>query len=139
MLIAGICMIAFCILDYTMGMEKVDFHIIFYISIPSYVFFALLGTLKLRYAKLLTSSALLLDGTSSMITSLFSLFLTFTTLIIIVEPSAWWLDPTIGLILGLLYIMISLDVLYMNVVRLGIPCFSFTFWSSPGKSDLLLQ
>ena len=100
------------------------------VSVPSTLFFGILGYVKLRYARLLKSSALALDGLSSGLFSMFSFCMLLSTLLTNRNPALWWLDPFIALILALTCIAISTDVLYEAVVALGIPCFRCSYWSS---------
>jgi len=84
----------------------------------------------MKYAPILKSSALALDGLSSWLFSMFLFVMLLSTLIIQQNPAAWWLDPLIAIILALTCIIISADVLYVTGYSNGVPCCTLSYWSS---------
>lgn len=126
----GVTIIILCGIDFKEGYQEIDAPSLISVSLPATIFFAFLGHIKMKYAPILKSSALTLDGLSSWLFALFSWLMLLSTLVIINNPAAWWLDPIIALILAFTCIFISIDVLYINVIQRGHPCLSFSYWSS---------
>lgn len=113
MLGAGAMIIISAIVDFRLGhLIMMDVTYLLSLSGPACIFFWWLGYTKVHFSPLFDSSALMLDGMSSMLFAAFFFLLFVSTLLIRNNPGAWWLDPAVALVLGITTSAISIDVLY---------------------------
>lgn len=127
--ILGVGIIVASIKDYKKGLDKKS-HVptligISFISIP---IFGVLAIIKFHYATKLNSRALQKDGYCSLIGCALSTSLFFNTLIVAASPKAWWLDPTIALIVGCVSFFIGLRSLLISSFEKGVPIWSPRWW-----------
>lgn len=139
----GVGIIIAAIKDFKKGLD-VSAHVptligISFISIP---IFGLLTIIKFHYATKLNSRALQKDGYCSLIGTSLSTSLFFNTLIVAAFPGAWWLDPTIALIVGSISFFIGLRSLLISTFEKGVPIWSPRWWffsDSAGSGSTEIQ
>eukprot|EP00568_Trieres_chinensis_P002645 CAMPEP_0183306272 /NCGR_PEP_ID=MMETSP0160_2-20130417/10752_1 /TAXON_ID=2839 ORGANISM="Odontella Sinensis, Strain Grunow 1884" /NCGR_SAMPLE_ID=MMETSP0160_2 /ASSEMBLY_ACC=CAM_ASM_000250 /LENGTH=267 /DNA_ID=CAMNT_0025469615 /DNA_START=78 /DNA_END=881 /DNA_ORIENTATION=- len=127
----GVGVIIAAVEDFTHGEETADnLRRIIIVSFFSLVVFGILSGIKFHYAKLLQSPSLQKDATCSLIGTVLSGSLFVNSLVILGESQAWWLDPTVALLCGLVALGIGLRSLYRAYVLQGIPVLSPRWWIS---------
>mmetsp|Transcript_43543 Transcript_43543/g.52783 ORF Transcript_43543/g.52783 Transcript_43543/m.52783 type:complete len:260 (+) Transcript_43543:200-979(+) len=135
--VLGVGIIIAAINDYKKGLDQ-DAHvpILIGISFASIPIFGLLTIVKFHFATKLNSRALQKDGYCSLIGTALSTSLFFNTLIVSGTPKAWWLDPTIALIVGCVSFFIGLRALLISSFEKGVPIWSPTWWFYSAGADV---
>jgi len=98
------------------------------IAVVYFFLFGVLTVFKFRYAKALNSSSLYKDGICSAVGTVLSCSLFVNTIIIVETPSAWWIDPAVAFVCGLVALVYGCWTLHLSRTKDGLPIFSVKWW-----------
>lgn len=103
------------------------------LSFFSILVFGSIAVLKFRYSKALESESLYKDGICSLIGAVLAAALFLNTLIIDKSPHAWWLDPIVAFIAGVLAFVYGIYTVHVARSRENHAVFSLAWWNSSGE------
>lgn len=131
LVLLGFVVFVASISDFVKGaMEEMDLAAALAISFLSIPVFLGLTVFKFQYAQKLQSDSLYKDGICSLLGTVLALALFINTLILQSNPSAWWTDPLIALLLGLVAMVYGIYTLHQFSAKDKLPIFSPTWWAS---------
>lgn len=109
---------------------KESTSLIITISFISIMVFGSFTIVKLQYATMLNSPALHKDGFCSFIGTALSFSLFMDTLLAIWDPTTWWLEPLIAIVVGLLSLCVGLRSIVRNIFFQHVPIYKLSWWTS---------
>jgi hypothetical protein len=128
----GIGIIAAAIEEFELGeKQKEPTSLIIGLSFISILVFGCFTILKLHYATSLNSPALNKDGFCSFIGTALSFSILLDTLLAMWDPTTWWLEPVMSVVMGGLSMGVGLHSLIRNIFYQHIPIYKLSWWTSP--------
>lgn len=129
--ILGIGIVIMAMHDFTEVNTQIEAGIsVLIISFFSSIIFFFLTVTKLQMSAVLDSRALLKDGYCSLIGTVLATSLFLNTILVVSNPSLWWLDPTISLICGVVSLFLGLRSILIQTCEKNIPILTPQWWIS---------
>mmetsp|Transcript_21558 Transcript_21558/g.31569 ORF Transcript_21558/g.31569 Transcript_21558/m.31569 type:complete len:266 (-) Transcript_21558:269-1066(-) len=123
--------------DFKLGLQNDEaIPVLLGLSLVSFIVFGSFTAVKLRFSDKLSSSSLQKDAYCSLIGTSLSLSLLVNTVIIVQEPRAWWIDPFVATLVGILSCVLGIGSLGKAMFVQGIPIWSISWWCSDGKHEV---
>lgn len=127
--ILGGGILAAAIDDLVKGAEDEEkYKLVLGVSFVSILVFGVLTVIKFHYGNRLQSASLHKDAICSLIGTALSGALFFNTLIISHYEEAWWIDPLVAIICGVVAIVIGLYAIIVAACIQKIPIYSCRWW-----------
>lgn len=130
MVALGFSILATAFADFARGAEDAfQEEAVIVMSFFSILLFGTISMLKFRFAARLDSPSMYKDGICSLIGTILAVTLLVNTIIVIRNPSVWWIDPIVALMAGIAAIYLGVRALWMAYTSEGLPIFSRDWWS----------
>ncbi|GAX20025.1 hypothetical protein FisN_1Lh494 [Fistulifera solaris] len=130
----GLQVIIAALNDFAQGrQEETEKEAALVLSFFSILVFGAIALIKIRYSKALDSESLYKDAICSLIGAILAAALFLNTLIIDSSPEAWWMDPFIAFIAGILAFFYGVYTLHVARSQEHHAIFSLSWWRSSGE------